>query len=242
MVSLKRLAVFFAMEEEAMPFIQSLSLAPDKDFGDSKLPFRYYRGRFKSSFDVLVAVNGKDPRYGVDNIGTEPATLNAYITLRQYMPDLCLSVGTAGGFQHKGASIGDVYLSTEAFRFHDRRIQIPGFSEYGVGHYPVFEIEGMAETLGLKKGVVSTANSLDYSEKDWEMMKKNNASVKEMEAAGIAWVAHLLHTPLLGLKAVTDFVDSPEKTEEQFFAHFALAIKKLHSNLHQVLDYLASIQ
>lgn len=62
--------------------------------------------------------------HGVDNVGTVPAAVTAYLAVHEFKPDLVISVGTAGGFKARGAAIGDVFLAT-AFANHDRRIPIP---------------------------------------------------------------------------------------------------------------------
>ena len=71
-----------------------------------------------------MAVAGKCQLHGVDNVGTVPAAVTAYLAVHEFKPDLVISVGTAGGFKSKGAAIGDVFLAT-AFANHDRRIPIP---------------------------------------------------------------------------------------------------------------------
>jgi nucleoside phosphorylase len=62
--------------------------------------------------------------HGVDNVGTVPAALTAYLAIQTLKPDLVISLGTAGGFKAKGGEIGDVYIST-GFANHDRHIPIP---------------------------------------------------------------------------------------------------------------------
>ena len=235
----KKIALIFAMEVEARGIIEALHLKRDETYGDPNLPFQHYRGDFNHEIELLLSLNGKDKRHGVDNIGTEPSTLNAYITLKHFKPDLIVNAGTAGGFLARNAKIGDVYMSTDAFRFHDRRIAVPGFDLYGVGHYPVFSVPNMASTLDLKEGVVTTANSLDYSDKDLVMMNQNNGSVKEMEAAGIGWVAHTLNVPFFALKSVTDFVDSSHPTAEQFQKNLHFACQNLNKKVIAVLNYLS---
>lgn len=42
--------------------------------------------------------------------------------------------------------------------------------------------------LRAQEGVVSSGNSLDYCQQDWDQMVASSAAIKEMEAAGIAWV------------------------------------------------------
>lgn len=69
-------------------------------------------------------VAGKCKVHGVDNVGTVPAALTAFLGIQQLKPDIVVSVGTAGGFKAKGGAIGDVYVST-GFANHDRHIPIP---------------------------------------------------------------------------------------------------------------------
>jgi 5'-methylthioadenosine nucleosidase len=48
---------------------------------------------------VHVAWNGKCAVNGVDNVGTVPASLTAYLAIQALDPDLVISAGTAGGFR-----------------------------------------------------------------------------------------------------------------------------------------------
>ena len=56
-------------------------------------------------------------------------------------------------------------------------------------------------------GMVSSGNSLDYTEQDMTFMTSNKVAVKEMEAAGVAWVAAMFKAPMFCLKSITDIVD-----------------------------------
>ena len=59
-------------------------------------------------------------------------------------------------------------------------------------------------------------------------MDENNATVKEMEAAAIAWAAHFFNTPVLALKSITDIVDGDRPPQEEFLENLgkaALALK-----------------
>ena len=55
--------------------------------------------------------------------------------------------------------------------------------------------------------MVSSGNSLDYTEQDLTFMVSNKVAVKEMEAAAVAWVAAMFQTPMFCLKSITDIVD-----------------------------------
>lgn len=236
----KRIALIFAMAAEAAPLIRHLGLSKAEGWGDPKFPFCHYIGTYENNFDILISTNGKNSRWEVDNIGTEPAVLNAYLTLTHFNPDLCINCGTAGAFKKRQGQIGDVYLSSEAIRYHDRRIPLPGFDTYGVGHFPVLHFSKMAHELGLKVGVVSTGNSLDCTERDFEMIEQNNGSIKEMEAAAIAYVANQLGVPFFALKAVTDLVDSGLAAGPEFLKNLDLACTNLLTKTQLVLAYLAA--
>ena len=129
--------------------------------------------------------------------------------------DLVINAGTCGGFKRKGAEIGDVFL-TEASANHDRRIPIPGFTEYGIGTIASTSILNLAESIGAKTGICTTGNSLDMTVDDAVHILSNDASVKDMESAAIAWSCALYKTPHFGLKVVTDIVDGDKPTQDEF--------------------------
>ena len=130
----KDVIVAIAMESEASPFIEHLKLTNDADFFPSGSPFQAFTGDH-GDCSVTVVTSGKDSVYetGVDNVGTVPAAVATFLAL-QKIPDtkVLINAGTCGGFGRQGAYIGDVYV-TKAVANHDRRIDIPGFAEYGEG-------------------------------------------------------------------------------------------------------------
>ncbi|MEM9608722.1 MAG: 5'-methylthioadenosine nucleosidase, partial [Actinomycetota bacterium] len=199
------------------------------------LPFAWHAGSV-GGLQVAVTTNGVDPRHGVDNIATQPAALNTYVSIDRWAPDLVLTAGTAGGWAARGADIGDVYLSGGDLVFHDRRIGIPAFDEYGHGRYPTVDAAGLAARLALKTGVVTTSNSLDDPEPDRSIMRAHGADVKEMEAAAVGWVTWLLGVPVMAVKAITDLVDHHTETAEQFQANLAMATDRLSDAVTAVLS------
>ena len=161
----------------------------------------------------------------------------SYLALDKLQPDLAITAGTAGGFRCHGASIGDVYLGT-SFAHHDRRIPLPSFDAYGVWAVPAHPAPSLAAACALKQGGVTTGNSLDWHEADMAAMRSSGAVVKEMEAAGVAWSAHLFGVPLLALKAVTDIVDGENATADEFVANLSKATAALHDKLAAVLAWV----
>lgn len=238
------IAVIMAMHAEADPVLRALGACEVAGPPTAKpLPFRWYRAERPGreargpQRQVIVAVNGVDPRHGVDAVATQPAALNTFLTLTHWPAQLAITAGTAGGWARQGAEVGDVYISRDRFVYHDRRIPLPGFERYGIGSFPAAASARLAADLGLKQGIVTTGNSIDETADDRRLIAESGASVKDMEAAAVADVAQLLDVPVLGVKAVTDLVDSHVDTGEQFVANFARATRRLSDELVRVVDW-----
>ncbi len=227
------LAIQFAMAGEAAPFLAG---------GDFRRLERdpVYGFEFHEAPGLVVAVAGTHPRFNVDSIGTVPAALLAHTVLTRFKVTRLINAGTAGGFESRGGVVGDVYLGAEAVVFHDRRVPLGGFEAMGRGHFPVECDVGLAKSLALKTGVVSTGDSLDCTEEDAKHLRALGASVKEMEAAGIAWVCERHRVPLVLLKALTDIVDHPTSTAAQFVENYALAVTNLATKLNGVVAHYST--
>lgn len=221
----KNICFIVAMEAEARPLIKAFCLEEDFSYAHG-LPMRAWSIKSKG-LNIHLVINGQDAESKLDLIGTQAATLNTHLAISHFEPDLMISAGTAGAFHEKGAQIGDVYLSHPYVIFHDRRVDIPGWKEMGVGRFPVVDVSRLASQLNLKCGVITTSNSLDMTETDEEMIRRNGGEIKEMEAAAVAWVAALHQVPFFGIKAVTDLVDVPHATVEQFQQNLHLAVDNL---------------
>ena len=238
-----------AMEDEARPFVQSLGLAPQAGFFPKAAPFVAYRGKYKGC-TVTVVTSGKDSVYGekdgtgVDNVGTVPAALAAFLAMEKLGgeggADLLVNAGTCGGFGKMGAGIGDVYLTTASAN-HDRRIPLgPAFEAYGTGSVPTTPVPGLLEALSpaAKPGVCTTGNSLDATPTDLEQMAANGAHVKDMEAASVGWACELHGVPHFGVKVVTDIVDGDRPTQEEFLENLGTAASTLQDALPKVIDHV----
>ncbi len=232
---IKKIAVLMAMADEARPLIEQLGMTKSNLLPDY-LPFQTYTGALES-LEITLVVSGVDPRYQVDNIGTQAATLMSHAVIEALQPDLIISAGTAGGFSKRGAAIGTVYLSHDRFVFHDRRVPLEGFAESGIGHYPAMNVTQMAKDLNLPYGVISTGSSLEKSDRDIAVIERFNAVAKEMEAAAIAWVCWLRQQPFLAVKSITNLLDEPGTSEEQFVENLQYACEQLQCQLIRVLNY-----
>ncbi|KAI5064936.1 hypothetical protein GOP47_0019631 [Adiantum capillus-veneris] len=226
-----------AMQAEALPLVEHLKL--DQDDGSlfpAGLPWIRYHGRHEG-LDVSVVVPGKCMVFGVDNVGTVPSALITYAAVQALHPDLIINMGTAGGFKGKGAKVADAYIATKAAN-HDRRIPIPIFDEYGIGENTTISTPNLVQTLQLKEGKLSTGNSLDMTPQDEQIIKSNDATIKDMEGAAVLYVAHLLSTPVILLKVITDIVDGDKPTAEEFLENLSNASLVLLQTSLQMLDFI----
>lgn len=87
----------------------------------------------------------------------------------------------------------------------------------------------------MQEGRVSSGNSLDFTEEDMTRMEAAGADIKEMEAAAIAWTAHLFEVPFFSVKSITDIVDGSRATQEEFLENLHTASKALEVRHGQVL-------
>lgn len=62
---------------------------------------------------------------------------------------------------------------------------------------------------------------------DQEKMQLIGTDAKDMEAAAVAEVANLAGVPMFAVKSISDFVDSEERTHEQFISNYKIATEKL---------------
>ncbi|CAN0417545.1 unnamed protein product [Ectocarpus sp. 12 AP-2014] len=237
---IKNVVVIVAMEAEASPLIEHLGLVEDPDKFPAAAPSKCFSGSYQGAA-INVVTNGKCSRFGVDQIGTVAAGLSTWLSVEAIKPDLVINAGTAGGFKKHDTAIGDVFISTSV-KNHDRRIPIPGFKEFGIGNHESHPTPEMLKELGFKQGVVTTGSSFDHTETDDKMMEENDARVKDMEAAAVAWACEQHGTPLFCIKVVTDLVDGGGVGEEEFLQNLKAASDSLQQAMPRVLDFVLTRQ
>jgi len=230
--------IIIAMQTEAMPLVNKFQLKEDLHSVFPKgAPWVRYYGTYKD-LEVNLVWPGKDSTLGVDCVGTVSAALVTYAAIQALKPDLIINAGTAGGFKAKGAGVGDCYLVCDV-AFHDRRIPIPVFDLYGVGSRKPHSTPNIAADLKLKIGKLSTGDSLDMSPQDEASITANDAAVKDMEGAAVAYVAEMLKVPVIFVKAVTDIVDGDKPTAEEFLQNLASVTAALDESVTRVVDFIS---
>ncbi|PON55111.1 COBRA-like protein [Parasponia andersonii] len=230
--------IIIAMQTEALPVVNKFQLTEDPHPAfPPGVPWVRYYGNYKD-LQINLIWPGKDSYLGVDSVGTVSASLVTYASVQALKPDLIINAGTAGGFKAKGAGIGDVYLAS-AVAFHDRRIPIPVFDLYGVGLRHAFSTSNLLKELNLKVGKLSTGDSLDMTPQDEASITANDATIKDMEGAAVAYVADLFKVPTIFVKAVTDIVDGEKPTAEEFLQNLAAVTAALEQSVTQVIEYIS---
>lgn len=233
---IRSIAIVMAMGAEAAPVVAAFGARPVAV--PAGRPHQWYVAS-RAGAKVIVAVNGRDARFGVDGVGPEPAVLNTVATVERFRPDLVVSAGTSGGWVARGGEIGKVYLSYPHVVRHDRRIDLDGFREFGVGRFPVVPMRGVAAAIGAEPGVVTTGGSLDETPEDAHRMADLDARSKEMEAASVAWVCETLGVPFVALKTITDLADVEHPTAAQFEENLHTASARLTEHLLRFVDSVA---
>ncbi|KAI4299896.1 hypothetical protein L6164_033317 [Bauhinia variegata] len=231
------IVIIIAMQTEALPVVNKLQLKEDPDsVFPPGVPWVRYYGTYKD-LNINLIWPGKDPTLGVDSVGTVSSALVTYAAIQALKPDLIINAGTAGGFKAKGANIGDIFVVLDC-AFHDRRIPIPVFDLYGIGLRKACETPNLVKELNLKVGKLSTGDSLDMTQQDEASIIANDATVKDMEGAAVAYVAELLKVPAIFIKAVTDLVDSDKPTAEEFLQNLAAVTAALDQAVELVIDFI----
>ncbi|XP_073279075.1 5'-methylthioadenosine nucleosidase-like isoform X2 [Primulina huaijiensis] len=210
--SISNVLFIIAMQTEASPLVNKFQLTEDLDSVFPKgVPWVRYHGKYKD-LSINIVCPGKDNTLGVDGVGTVSASLLTYASVQAFQPDIIINAGTAGGFKV--------------------------FDLYGVGSRQAFYTPNLAKELSLKVGKLSTGDSLDMSTVDETAIHANDATVKDMEGAAVAYVADLLKVPVIFLKAVTDIIDGDKPTAEEFLQNLAAVTLALDQTVTQVVDFI----
>src|SRR4030043_252771 len=124
--------LYVAMEEEAQLILRGLGLKEIQ-----RAPFSLPGSRRYSGIDqdrqIHLVVPGRDARFNVNQIGPLAAVATVFAEAQDFQPQIIINPGIAGGFRKRDAQIGEVYLSTGKFYFHDRHISLPGYNKYAEG-------------------------------------------------------------------------------------------------------------
>ena len=239
--------VHIAMVEEAREIALALSLDERALPAFARFGIPTFIGRHRDATIVMIA-HGMDASLACNRVGPEMATFAANIFFDQFPEcELLINAGTAGaiGAQH---AIADVVLASKVC-FIDRRVQSllqvgSSRNEALTEHSQIWtEVHSrvlprlQAKGLGVADGVVGTGSSFDPSQADIAGLKSVAATVKEMEAAAVAFVAARHSCNFVCVKTITDIVGD-ETGSDDFQRNLRSSMEALGALMPALLEEL----
>lgn len=230
----RAIALFIAMESEAVPVVRALGLAHGANGARE--------GRVAGARVVLVTP-GRDPELGVDRIGPIHAAIALERALAAQPVDLVVNLGSAGGFAAQQLAIADLVLARDTM-FHDARVALAGFDAVARAHARLSLDEArlaqFAGRLGARVGLVSTGSSLDATDAELARFRATGAFAKDMELAALAVACRGHATPLVAMKGITDLVDHHEPTHEVFLRNLARTCERIAAAAGPLIESLVA--
>lgn len=199
--------------------------------------FIYHCGKIADNEVVMV-------KSGIGKVSSAIATA---LLINEFSPDLIINTGTAGGLQN--AKIYDIVLANEV-AYYDVDLTIFGYKLGQQAAMPKVFVPDekwlnlakqniLKHTENLHFGQVVSGDSFinDPQKKQWIQQNFPHALAVEMEAAAIAQTCHMMKTPFLLIRAISDnagegdsvsydtFVEQAGKVSAQMNIHFIENIK-----------------
>jgi len=215
--------VFVAMHEEMGAMLEALGIKAE----EKKCEYTFEQ----ENLTTLFCCAPRDPTYDVASVGTVPVAIALTEKFASFKPDLILNAGTSGGFEKRGGEIAKI-IACKRTIFHDRRIPLPGYKEYGIMDLTNSINDIVAKELGIETGTLSTADSFSNIPEDLKMFEDYKVTNKDMEGAAVAYCASTKKIPVVFLKGITDLVDHEG---EDMASQFLENLKKTTTALAQVV-------
>ena len=236
----REIALALALDERALPAFARFGMVT-------------FIGRYGCSTLVMLA-HGVDAALACDRVGPEMATFAANIFFEQFPEcEILINAGTAGAIGRRH-NIADVVLASKVC-FIDQRVDSllraastgASASEASAGcadNGPIWpEVharvlpELQAQGLGVVDGVVGTGSSFDPSDADIANLESAAATVKEMEAAAVAFVAAKHMCNFVCVKTITDIVGA-ETGHDDFESNLKSSMQALANIMPSLLEEL----
>ena len=237
---IQTIAVLYAMEDEAKPFIDLTEARKVTGVLNPKLPMVHYETMIKE-LKVCIVCFGKDKDFGVDLIGKLGASMSTQETINKINPDLIINAGTCGAFEFPEAKLNQVFLAVENVYVNDRRTSMIGYEEYITGKVPVMKLAKLQKDLNLPGAIVTSSDSMDMVESDMMMTRAQKAQLLDMEVAIIAWVARQYDIPLIALKGVAGKFNGLGDLNhvEEFYEYLNDTSTVVGNTLLKVIEYIS---
>ncbi len=234
---MKLFGIIGAMEPEVALLKQQLSAVTTEQIGS----YAFYRGVL-AGCEVVIVQSG---------IGKVAAAVATTLLIDHFKPDCIINTGSAGGFDPQ-LNVGDIAISTEV-RHHDVDVTAFGY-EYGQvpqmpAAYPahpalITAAEQSIASLGFcqtKSGLITTGDSFmcDPQRIDQTRQRFPDMLAVEMEGAAIAQVCHMLHTPFVVIRSLSDIAG--KESPVSFDAYLEVASKNSSAMVLAMLGQLSAV-
>ncbi|WP_166838873.1 5'-methylthioadenosine/S-adenosylhomocysteine nucleosidase [Rheinheimera pleomorphica] len=231
------IGIIGAMEPEVALLRQQISDVSSTELGG----YTFYSGKLANMQVVLVQ----------SGIGKVASALATALLIQQFKPDAIINTGSAGGFDPE-LEVGDVVISTEV-RHHD--VDVTAFG-YEIGQVPqmpaafsahpalVQAAEQSIQALGFcqtKKGLIATGDSFICDPARIAVIRQQFPTMLavEMEGAAIAQVCHMLNTPFVVIRSLSDIAG--KESPQSFEAYLDVASKHSSAMVLELLQRLHSL-
>ncbi len=226
-----------AMEPEVALLKQQLTTVSTEQIGN----YVFYRGQLAGQ-DVVIVQSG---------IGKVAAAVATTLLIDHFKPACIINTGSAGGFDPE-LNVGDIAISNEV-RHHDVDVTAFGY-EYGqVPQMPaaflahpalVTAAEQTIASLGFcqtKTGLITTGDSFMCDPVRIAATRERFPTMLavEMEGAAIAQVCHMLNTPFVVIRSLSDIAG--KESPVSFDAYLAVASKNSSAMVVALLEQLRSV-
>jgi adenosylhomocysteine nucleosidase len=231
------IGIIGAMEPEVALLRQQINNATSTELGG----YSFFSGSL-AGVDVVLVQSG---------IGKVASALATALLIQHFKPDAVINTGSAGGFDPE-LNVGDVVISTEV-RHHD--VDVTAFG-YEIGQVPqmpaaftahpalITAAEQSIQTLGFcktKKGLIATGDSFICDPVRIATIRQQFPTMLavEMEGAAIAQVCHMLQTPFVVIRSLSDIAG--KESPQSFEAYLEVASKNSSAMVLTLLQRLSSV-
>ncbi len=231
------IGIIGAMEPEVALLRQQIQHVSSTQSGS----YTFYRGTLEGVNVVLVQ----------SGIGKVAAAVATTLLIEQFKPDAVINTGSAGGFDPQ-LNVGDVVISTEV-RHHDVDVTAFGYEMGQVPQMPaafsahpalISAAEQSIQALGFcqtKTGLIATGDSFICDPARIAMIRQQFPAMLavEMEGAAIAQVCHMLATPFVVIRSLSDIAG--KESPQSFEAYLDVASKHSSAMVLELLKRLVAV-
>ena len=222
-----KILVLVTRPREGEAIRKAFGMTELEDTFDAYLPVDWWVS-VRQGNEVYLAQTRCPSQDQAAEVGPETASFIAWECMRDIDPDVVVSAGVAAGLASAGARLGDIYQCRRAYYHHRLFTTAPESAESGEGGYDCVLVEPDRE--GLKTAIISTSSSFMLTRRDLQVLARQQATLKDMEAAAVASVARVRHKKLFVLKGVTDVFGLEENDK---------AVNMHADNMRQVMENVA---